>query len=87
MSAKCSSHAFNKFGLVKPISNSSPLSLAKATISAFFILFKADFVGNSIDSTGFSAATSVSLDAVEPPNNLEKKPFFSFSLFSLIIIA
>ena len=56
-------------------------------MSAFFILFKADFVGNSTDSKGFSAATSLSLDAVEPPNNLEKKPFFSLSLFSLIIIA
>ena len=74
------------------MSNSRSFSFAIATISAFFILFKADLFGiltvSAIVCCSFLASLClVSLGALKPPNILEKKPFFLFSLLSLIIFA
>ena len=56
-------------------------------MSAFFILLSADNEGNSADSSVDTTLVLVSSDELEPPNNLEKKPFFVLSLLSLIMFA
>ena len=52
-------------------------------ISAFFILLSSVFVGNLLWS--FFCLSELE-DALDPSNNLEKKPFLFVSLLSLIII-
>ena len=84
---KCRSHPSNNLAFVKFISKSSPKPLAVATISAFFILFKADFVGVSESFKDDLYKLSFSLGVDEPPNKREKNPFFLLSLVSLIIFA
>ena len=69
------------------MSKSSPCALAESTISAFFIFFTEDNVGISSFSIGVGFALLLSLDVLEPPNSLAKKPFFLLSLLSLIIFA
>ena len=97
------------------ISNSSPDSAAVATISAFFILLRADLEGNfslaaadspigvatssTAEGAETSSASAIGLESSsaplisgslflsigsDPPNNLEKKPFFFVSFLSLI---
>ena len=69
------------------MSSSSPFSLATATMSAFFILLRADLEGISTVSNSLTSSFFGSSGDVEPPNNREKKPFFLFSWLSLIIFA
>ena len=97
LESKCKNHASTNLALVRLISKSSPFSLAVSTISAFFILFKADLDKTSVITLPSAGISSISwteltsfldsLGASELPNNLAKKPFFFLSLLSLIIIA
>ena len=84
---KCISHSSNSFAFVRLISRSNPLSFATDTMSAFFILLSTDFDGISDDSLTEISALFILSDDSEPPNSLEKNPFFLFSLLSLIIFA
>ena len=79
------SHASSNFAFVSFISSSSPFSFAAKTMSAFFILLRVDLVGISVVFIELISSFFGSLGEEKPPNNLEKKPFFLFSLLSLIM--